>query len=102
MNIDFNEYYDQEDDVYYVTFCTNEPSRVVEVDDVLLWEIGVFTNMPTGFRILNYSKNKIARVAVMVKEAEKMFEEGKRKLQSDLDCRESRIEEMLGKVLEPA
>ena len=29
-----------------------------EVDDALLVEFGMFTNMPTGFRILNYTKNK--------------------------------------------
>ncbi len=54
MNIDFSETYDQEDDVYYVTFKTGEPSYSVEVDDILLLEVGVFTNLPTGFRVLNF------------------------------------------------
>ena len=59
MNIDFSEYYDEEDDIYYVTFKTGEPSGVVELDDILLLEVGVFTGLPTGFRILNYSKHKV-------------------------------------------
>lgn len=59
MNIDFSEYYDEEDDIYYVTFKTGEPSGVLELDDILLLEVGVFTGLPTGFRILNYSKHRV-------------------------------------------
>jgi hypothetical protein len=58
-DIEILERYDQEDDIYYVTMRTAEPSFTEEVDDVLLVEFGMFTNMPTGFRILNYAKNKM-------------------------------------------
>lgn len=30
MNIGLSEYYDEEDDIYYVTFKTGEPSGVQE------------------------------------------------------------------------
>ena len=59
MNIDFEETYDQEDDTYYVTFKTGETSYCIEVDDQLLLEVGLFTNLPTGFRILNFHKHKV-------------------------------------------
>ena len=62
MNIDFNEYYDQDGDVYYVSFKTGEPSYVVEVDDILLLEVGLYTSLPTGFRILNYKKHNVVSV----------------------------------------
>jgi len=62
MNIDFDEIYDQEDDIYYVTFKTGEPSYCVEVDDKILLEVGVFTNLTTGFRILNFRKSKVKMV----------------------------------------
>lgn len=67
MNIDFSETYDQEDDVYYVTFKTGEPSYCVEVDDVFLLEVGLFSNLPTGFRVLNFHKNKVQAVEIKVK-----------------------------------
>jgi hypothetical protein len=57
-DIEISERYDKEDDVYYVTVRTGEPSIAVEHDDRLLMEMGIFTRLPTGFRILNYSKNK--------------------------------------------
>lgn len=57
-DIELSERYDQEDDVYYVTVKTGEPSLVMEHDDRILFEMGIFTGMPTGFRILNFTKNK--------------------------------------------
>jgi hypothetical protein len=66
MNRDFSEIYDQENDVYYVSFKTGEPSYCVEVDDVLLIEVGLFTNLPTGFRILNFNKSKVHAVGIGV------------------------------------
>jgi len=62
MNVDFSEIYDQENDTYYVTFKTGEPSYCIEVNDVLLIEVGLFTNLPTGFRILNFAKNHVESV----------------------------------------
>lgn len=52
----WDELYDKENDVYYGSFGTGEPSYGVEVDDCLVVEVGVFTNLPTGYRILNRSK----------------------------------------------
>src|SRR6266404_6737586 len=57
-DFEFSERYDPEDDVYYVTFKTGEPSCVVEYDDILMFEMGLFSKMPTGFRILNFKKNQ--------------------------------------------
>lgn len=57
--IDITERYDREDDIYYVTVDTHEPSFGMEIDDRLLVEMGMFTGLPTGFRIFNYTKNKI-------------------------------------------
>jgi hypothetical protein len=65
--IEYSELYDQEDDIYYVTFKTGEPSYCIELDDVFLLEVGVFTNLPTGFRIFNYQKNKVKTVKIKIK-----------------------------------
>ena len=59
--MNFSEIYNKEDDIYYVTFKTGEPSYCLEIDDVLLIEMGLFTDLPTGFRILDYKKHKIGK-----------------------------------------
>jgi len=98
MNIPFNEIYNEEDDVYYVTFKTGEPSYCLEMDDVLLVELGMFTNLPTGFRILNFKKNKISalRVGVLLKKIKESLHDIDRPTLGD---RETRIKRALEEVL---
>lgn len=100
MNIDFSETYDQEDDTYYVTFKTGEPSYCVEVDDVLLLEVGLFTNLPTGFRILNFHKNdvKAVRLGVLIKKIKDTIEDSKGTIPS-IAQREQAVGRALEKVL---
>lgn len=92
------ERYDQESDIFYVTFKTGEPSYCVEVNDVLVLEVGFFSNLPTGFRILNMSKTDTKQVTL---------EEAKRHLQDVLrglsaptkSDREASVTQALEKVL---
>ena len=60
---EWDELYDRENDVYYVSFGTGEPSYCVEVDDVLVVEVGLFSSLPTGYRLLNKSKIPIKQVS---------------------------------------
>lgn len=95
MNIDFSETYDQEDDIYYVTFKTGEPSSCVEVDDELLLEVGLFTNLPTGFRILNFHKNKV-KALVLIKKVKNALSKS---TPPTVQQRQTAIESALEKVL---
>jgi uncharacterized protein YuzE len=94
---EISEQYDQESDVYYVTFKTGEPSIVKEHNDRLLVEVGIFTGFPTGFRILNYTKHKrTARVFTAIfKEA---FRKARLENTRHLETRERRISSLFEKV----
>jgi hypothetical protein len=100
-DIEILEQYDQEDDIYYVSMRTAEPSLVEEVDDTLLVEFGMFTNLPTGFRILNYAKNKIKADAFKINFKAACKAAGLRKLKKTEDRRqqmERRIDQFFDKV----
>jgi uncharacterized protein YuzE len=99
VNIDFTETYDQEDDIYYVTFKTGEPSYCVEVNDNLLLEVGMFTKLPTGFRILNFQKSKIraVKIGVLIKKIKKTL--SKAALRPTFQERERAVERALETVL---
>lgn len=99
MNIDFSERYDQETDIYYVTFKTGEPSFVKELDDVLLLEIGIFTHMPTGFRVLNYSKRNVAGIQFHIVEAKKALKETERSIPSRIEERSREFQTALESAL---
>lgn len=92
------ELYDQENDVYYVTFKTGEPSYCVEVNDVLVLEVGMFSKLPTGFRILNMSKADTKQVTL--DQARKYLNDVLRNLSvPTLSDREASVERALEKVL---
>ena len=98
MNIPFSEVYNEEDDIYYVTFKTGEPSYCLELNDVLLLEMGLFTNLPTGFRVLDFKKNKISaiKIAVLLKKIKATLNEINRPTLGD---REAQIKKALEEVL---
>ncbi len=65
--------YDAEEDIYYVSFETGEPSYAEEIDDDIVIELGIFTNMPTGFRILNF-KSLTKKVELEMKQMQKKIQ----------------------------
>ncbi|HEX3624818.1 MAG TPA: hypothetical protein VGO67_03545 [Verrucomicrobiae bacterium] len=80
---------------------TSEPSIAQEVDDTLLAEFGMFTSLPTGFRILNYSKTKEKADAFKIRFKEACKAAGLKKLNKVENQRrqiERRIDKFFDKV----
>ena len=50
--IQISHHYDKEEDVLYFTFGGNEPCYTENIDDFLMVEIGWFSRLPQGFRII--------------------------------------------------
>ena len=101
-DVEFYEQYDQEDDVYYVSFRTGEPSLTSEQDDALLIEVGMFSGMPTGFRILNYTKHKAAANTLkhgMKTLFQNIIQAAQNKAKSESLERENRISRFLDKAI---
>lgn len=97
-DIELSERYDQEDDVYYVTVKTGEPSLVMEHDDRILFEVGIFTGMPTGFRILNFTKNKEAVTGFKNNFKEICKKAGLRKI-TEFKVRQEKIDRFFEKIM---
>lgn len=95
--IQLSEQYDKDADIYYVTVLTGEPSIIEEVDDKLLVETGIFTGMPTGFRILQFSKNKLA-MAGFKHAFKEICKLAGLKRKDDIKLRQQSIEAFLEKV----
>ena len=93
----FSEVYDSEDDVYYVSFETGEPSYVEEVDDILLIELGIFTNMPTGFRILNFKK--LPPKLKIIRKIQKTLDTARKEYPAAFRQRESQVTSVLQRAL---
>lgn len=98
-NSDFDQYYDEECDIYYVTFKTGEPSHIVELNNVILVEVGMFSSLPTGFRILNYSKSKLTNISFSVKDIHKKIGNIIKERSPQPSERTSQFESALNKIL---
>ena len=99
MNVNFSERYDEEDDIYYVSFETGEPSYAEEVDDILIIERGIYTNMPTGFRILNFHKHKVGGVRILVKRAKTAIDKMEAEAENCLEKRTAQAEKTIEQFL---
>jgi len=58
--------YDNEADVLYVSFGTGEPSYCDPLSNFLLLELGMFTNQPTGFRVIQPRKRDIKEIVLKI------------------------------------
>jgi hypothetical protein len=99
--LNLSQIYDSEDDICYFSFGTGEPSYVEDVSDEILIELGIFTNMPTGFRILNFKKlaSKIKAEAEMRKKIRKTIDLIRKEYPADLANREKQVTTALQKAL---
>lgn len=75
LEIQISHHYDEEADVLYFTFGGNEPCYTENIDDFLMVEIGWFSRLPQGFRIVGPKSSNLKSVhfAAVIKKAEKQF-----------------------------
>jgi uncharacterized protein YuzE len=68
--VNVRHHYDKESDVLYVHFGETEPTHVENIDDFLLLEIGWFSGLPRGFRIIGPKYHKVSafKVTMVVKQ----------------------------------
>jgi len=60
--IEVRHRYDKESDVLYIRFGEQEPTHIENLDDFLLLEIGWFSGLPRGIRIIGPKYHKISSV----------------------------------------
>ena len=66
-NIDIRHSYDKDADILYVRLGDDqEPTFVENVDDILLLEIGWFSGLPKGFRILGPKYHNISSISATI------------------------------------
>ena len=75
--IDVRHQYDRESDVLYVRFGEQEPTYVENLDDFVLIEIGWFSGLPRGVRLIGPKYHKITSVqlTMVVKQIQKQVRE---------------------------
>lgn len=65
MDERIRHHYDKEADVLYVSFADDEPAYTKSIEDFLLLDIGWFSGLPKGFRILSPRAHNIKQINVV-------------------------------------
>lgn len=91
--------HDKGADVLYVSFGLDEPSFCEDFTDFILIERGIFTKLPTGLRVINFSKHadelmkELPRIRAFVLDKFDRFADNQATVREELD--EERFKELL-------
>jgi len=98
--------YDKRADVLYVNFGDNEPTFTEDLDDneVVLLEIGWFSGLPKGFRIISPKKQKITgfNFQITVQNIQKQLKDIFEKRIHQLQTEENMFGQMMNKEINEA
>jgi len=105
--ISVKHHYDKEADLLYVHFGDNEPTYVENIDDFLLIEIGWFSGLPKGLRIIglkyhNISALKLTMVAKQIKKQVRELIENRRRVIKEQEPLYTNFCEKLPQILSEA
>ena len=105
-NLNFKHTYDAKADILYVSFGDGEPTFVEELeDDFILLEIGWFTNLPKGIRIIGPKKHRLAHLNFQViekrieKEFDSLINSNIKQLEAQKPAMEKMMRQNLGQLL---
>ncbi len=100
----FTHHYDQDADVLYISLGIDEPAYTENIDDMLMIDIGWFSGLPRGFRILGpkYHKLKALNLNMIVQQVGSQFKTLMEQQASAIRRQEPVIEEQLGAELNRA
>ena len=93
--------YDKEADVLYVSFGDDEPTYVENIDDLLLLEVGWFSGLPKGFRIMGpkYHNIKSVNMGMIIKQAKKQVRNLMEERRKAIKQQEPVLADFFGKTL---
>ncbi len=95
-----NHHYDSEEDVLYISLSDDEPTFTESIDDVLYIELGCFSGIPKGFRILSPKRNQVNFIiGLLVKQLKGYVESRRKELEQEEEIFGDAIKEQLPDLL---
>ncbi|MBN1796712.1 MAG: DUF2283 domain-containing protein [Sedimentisphaerales bacterium] len=92
-------HYDSEEDVLYISFADDEPTYTESIDDLLYIELGWFSGVPKGFRIMSPRANNIDIIGFVVKQLKQVVEHRRKELKQEEELFGSMLKQKLPEML---
>lgn len=95
-------HYDSDADILYISLADDEPTYTESVDDVLYLELGCFSGIPKGFRIMSPMARKleIDLIAFIVKQLKQVVNHRRKELKREEDVVGEMLVRQLPKMLQ--
>jgi len=95
-------HYDSETDILYISFVDDEPTYTESVDDILYLELGCFSGIPKGFRIMSPKARKLKKIDIttIVKHLKQVVEHRRKELKEEEHIFGEILEQQLPKMLQ--
>ena len=100
--INITHHYDKKADILYIDFGSNEPCFTEDIDGFLMIEIGWFSKLPCGAKIISPKARKVKSIQMEIKKIEKTFHELVDKRVKQLRSAEPTLQTNLGQELNQA
>jgi hypothetical protein len=102
MNI--TQHYDERADVLYIDFGSDEPCYTESTDGIVMIDIGWFSKLPRGVRIVSPKAQKVKTVGlrVIIAQVEKACQQFMEQRVKQIQTEETVLPDMLGQTLNQA
>ena len=96
------QHYDKDADVLYIDFGSDEPCFTESTDGTLLIDIGWFSKLPRGIRIISPKAQKIEQFGFFIARIEKTCRNIMEKRVKQIQTEEPIFQDILGETLNQA
>jgi len=97
--LNITHHYDKNADILYIDFGSDEPCFTEDVDGLLMLEIGWFSNLPRGIRVISPKLHKVKSVEVLTKQIEKAMDKRAKQIEKDKPILRTNLGQKLGQAL---
>lgn len=100
MNI--TQHYDEEADILYIDFGSDEPCFTEDLDGFLMIDIGWFSKLPRGLRVVSPKSLKVRSIKMVITQAEKQCKDLMKQQAKQIETSEPVLKDALNNVLKEA
>jgi len=100
--INITKHYDKRADILYIDFGSDEPCYTEDIDGFLMIDIGWFSKLPRGVKIISPKTHKVKSVKMIVTQVERTCRQLMKQRVKQIQTEEPVLQNILGQTLNQA
>jgi hypothetical protein len=100
--INITKHYDKDADILYIDFGSDEPCYTEDIDGFLMIDIGWFSKLPRGVKIISPKTHKVKSFKMVITQIEKTCRQLMKQQVKQIQTEEPMLQNILGQTLNRA